>query len=193
MTMETFCLADHQRLSNRSNLSREETFRTRLLQIDRPLRSAIRDPLQHSLRKIFRWLWFNFPRRPVHTPTSSENSKNAAPAGTKDIDVEGDQSCPCPPLRRCSSFNTAWLADTTSRFIFGLLTGALLIGPMAILLNEQVHRSTQLVVVSLFVILLSFLVALASRASPQETIAASAAYAAVLVVFISTTNNCVKE
>jgi hypothetical protein len=64
---------------------------------------------------------------------------------------------------------------------------------MAILLNEQVHRSTQLVVVSLFVILLSFLVALASRASPQETIAASAAYAAVLVVFISTTNNCVKE
>lgn len=57
------------------------------------------------------------------------------------------------------------------------------------ILGRQSDYSAQLIITSVCVILFSLIVALVSRASLQETMAASAAYAAVLVVFISTNHS----
>jgi len=191
--METFSLADHRDLATTSSLSREETFRTRLVQIDRPTRHSVRDPLQHWLRKLFRRLWYystsdttdDSVRATSVLPVSNASSNN----GNHDNRSDGRDVCkPDAMLRsrwRRSYQNTAWFADTISRFLFGLLAGGLLITPMVVL-GQESRRSAQLAIVSIFIAVFSFIVALVSRASPQETMAASAAYAAVLVVFIST-------
>ena len=191
MTMETFALSDHQELVDRSTLTQVETARTLLIQVDQPVRSNVRDPIQHWLRKALRYIWYYTltPKPSVgHASQSSSTEFTIAPTD-KSLEhglhigpsVVGRKSRhPCP--------NTANLADTVSRFLFGLVTGVFLITPMAVLLGQENNRPAQLATVSISIIVFSLLVALASRASPQETMGASAAYAAVLVVFVSTSN-----
>jgi len=190
--METFALADHQELAEQSNLTREETFRTRLIQVDRPVRNSVRDPIQHWLRKAFRRIWFHSltskPKASENVARSFSTQSTIAPtdSGLESGDRGGTSLVGRKSWR--SHQNTARLADTVSRFLFGLLTGALLLAPMAVLLGQEDDRTAQLITVSVSIVVFSLLVALASRASPQETMAASAAYAAVLVVFVSTSN-----
>jgi hypothetical protein len=196
MTMETFALADHPELAEQSNLTREETFRTRLIQVDRPVRSSVRDPIQHWLRKAFRRFWYHtLAPKPLKPLAPEDNVSRTFSSQSTIVPTEsglegGTGSSTLATRRRSwrSHQNTARLADTVSRFLFGLLTGALLVAPMAVLLGQENDRTAQLITVSISIVVFSLLVALASRASPQETMAASAAYAAVLVVFVSTSN-----
>lgn len=193
MTMETFALADHPELAEQSNLTREETFRTRLIQVDRPVRNSVRDPVQHWLRKAFRRIWYHTltpnPPKPLENAPGTLSSQSTI-APTENSLERGSGNGNLVTGRRSwrSHQNTARLADAMSRFLFGLLTGALLVAPMAVLLGQENDRTAQLITVSISIVVFSLLVALASRASPQETMAASAAYAAVLVVFVSTSN-----
>lgn len=170
MRMETFALADHPWLAMRSGLNTRVAFRTRLMQIDRPMRSDVRDPLQHVLRKILRRIWFR------STTIDNESNLPAYATAGKGEDV----------VRRWYQ-NTGRFAETTSRFLFGIIAGAVLVAPM-IIMSYQANSKSRVLTVALSIVLFSFLVALVSRASPQETMAASAAYAAVQAVFISTAN-----
>lgn len=61
--------------------------------------------------------------------------------------------------------------------------------PMVFLLKQASDRSEQLKTIVVCVFFFSLFVALSSQARPQEMLAASAAYAAVLVVFISANDN----
>ena len=190
--METFALADHQELAEQSNLTREETFRTRLIQVDRPVRNSIRDPIQHWLRKAFRSIWYYTLTSKPTVSNTSQSLSTASTIAPEDNNLEDGR----PGIgtlavgRRTwrSHQNTARLADAVSRFLFGLLTGVCLITPMVVLLGQEKNRPSQLTTVSISIVVFSLLVALASRASPQEMMGASAAYAAVLVVFVSTSN-----
>ena len=160
MTMEAFALADHQWLSSRvPEISGEETYRTRLVRIDRPPRSHQQDILALYLRKFFRLIWFQFTNRQRARQKQETEFHDAYQ-------------------------NTALIADTFARFLFGITAGALLIIPVVIL-SRQSSNNVQLLTVSLCIIIFSFLVALVSRATHQDTMAATAAYAAVLVVFVS--------
>jgi hypothetical protein len=173
MTMETNCLSDHKELCARSGLSREETFRTRLVQVDRPVRTGVRDPVQHLLRKLIRRIWFFASK--YESETTSLPTNNAANVGSG--------------RWRTTYHTTAWLAEVMSRFSFGLLACAFLTVPMVFLLRQASDRSKQLMTVVICVIIFCLFVALSSQARPQEMMAASAAYAAVLVVFISANDN----
>jgi hypothetical protein len=192
MTMETFALADHEELAEQSNLTREETFRTRLIQVDRPVRNNIRDPIQHWLRKAFRSIWFHTltPKPKVSNASQSlSTASTIVPAADNSLENGPDMGTFAAQRRTWGSHqNTARLADAVSRFLFGLLTGICLITPMVVLLGQENDRPAQLTTVSISIVVFSLLVALASRASPQEMMGASAAYAAVLVVFVSTSN-----
>jgi hypothetical protein len=192
MTMETFALADHQELAEQSNLTREETFRTRLIQVDRPVRNNVRDPIQHWLRKAFRSIWFHTltPKPKVSNVSQGlSTASTIVPAADNSLENGPGMGTFAAQRRTWGSHqNTARLADAVSRFLFGLLTGICLITPMAVLLGQENDRPAQLTTVSISIVVFSLLVALASRASPQEMMGASAAYAAVLVVFVSTSN-----
>jgi drug/metabolite transporter superfamily protein YnfA len=82
--------------------------------------------------------------------------------------------------------SVACLADTLSRLLFGWVASAFPTIPMVFLMWQAFSRSNKVTTVVVCVVVFSLFVALASRASPQEMMAASAAYAAVLVVFVST-------
>ncbi len=83
--------------------------------------------------------------------------------------------------------NTTRLAEMITRFVVAMLAGAFLVVPL-IVLSHQSSSETHLVTVSLCIVIFSLLVSLASKASNEQTMAASAGYAAVLVVFIANTS-----
>jgi Ca2+/Na+ antiporter len=64
------------------------------------------------------------------------------------------------------------------------VTAVFLIAPLAILSHET-SKNTQLVVVSVCILILSFLVSLFLKTTSFEMMAVAAAYAAVLSVFVS--------
>ncbi len=74
------------------------------------------------------------------------------------------------------------------RFAFAMLGGLALVTPVLIILVGTANVSLRaLTVVSVSIFLFSLAVALFSNALPENLLAATAAYAAVLVVFISNT------
>jgi VIT1/CCC1 family predicted Fe2+/Mn2+ transporter len=156
------------------------------------VRSSVRDPIQHWLRKAFRRIWFyTLTSKPNTSDNVSRTFSTSSTIAPTESSLEGGCGHGTPLIGRKSwrsHQNTARLADAVSRFLFGIFTGALLLAPMAVLLGQEDDRTAQLITVSISIVVFSLLVALASRASPQETMAASAAYAAVLVVFVSTSN-----
>jgi hypothetical protein len=114
MRLEIICLSDHSGLSRSSGMSREETFRTRLVQVDRPARNGVRDPLQHWMRRVIRKAYYI---------TSSRESDNTALPISKTTSKE--------KIGRVRRYQTvAWVADTLSRFLFGLVASASLTVPM---------------------------------------------------------------
>ncbi|GAB1318642.1 hypothetical protein MFIFM68171_08852 [Madurella fahalii] len=74
--------------------------------------------------------------------------------------------------------------DKLARLVVAIAGGAFLLAPMYGLTFMQTQRD-KLITVGLFVVFFAVVVALASKATNQEVVGATAAYAAVLVVFVS--------
>ena len=171
MRMETFSLAEntHQCLA-RPDLHAYEKFKTRMLRVDLPLRHNSRDPMQHFLRKGLRRVWYALNRWKLRTEDEEQGRKGRFSSAITTWDRTYQ--------------NTARLAEAASRFMIGLLAGAALVVPLSILASQD-SQKTRLLVVIFCVCIFCFLLSLLSKASNYETMAASAAYAAVLTVFIS--------
>lgn len=85
--------------------------------------------------------------------------------------------------KRKAALRTAW-----QRFAFAILGGLALVTPVLIILVGTANVPLRaLVVVSVSIFLFALAVAVFSDALPESLLAATAAYAAVLVVFISNT------
>jgi len=83
----------------------------------------------------------------------------------------------------------AELKMTWQRFAFAMLGGLALIVPVLLIVVHTTPVPVRpLVVVSISILLFALGVAVFSKAVPENLLAATAAYAAVLVVFISNTN-----
>ena len=81
--------------------------------------------------------------------------------------------------------DTSPFVDTLARFIVAITGGLSLVVPMLVMRLDE-HLKKSLITVSVAVILFSILTALMFKASNVETLAATATYAAVLVVFVGT-------
>ncbi|TKA81839.1 hypothetical protein B0A49_01069 [Cryomyces minteri] len=77
------------------------------------------------------------------------------------------------------------LVDYLARFFVSIFGGASLLVPMIIMVFSD-SRNTNLIITSAFVLFFSIVLSVGSKASNQEILAATAGYAAVLVVFIGT-------
>ncbi len=173
MVMETFALADNNMQSSlRQDLSPYETYKTRLVRVDLAQRRDSRDVLRHSLRKLLRYFWFFVRQRGATDDMPDENCSETA--------LEAN-------LRRTYQ-NITRLAEVITRFVVAMLAGAFLVVPL-IVLSHQSRSETHLFRVSLCIVIFSLLVSLASKASNEQIMAASAGYAAVLVVFIANTSS----
>ena len=75
--------------------------------------------------------------------------------------------------------------DRLARFIVAITGGLSLVVPMLIMRLDE-HLKKSLITVSVAVVLFSALTSLMFKASNVETLGATAAYAAVLVVFVGT-------
>jgi hypothetical protein len=73
--------------------------------------------------------------------------------------------------------------DAIARFLVALMGGALLMAPI-IAMSFVNSQNTRLVVASVFVVGFSIILSFVTSASNQEIIGGSAAYAAVIVVFV---------
>ena len=172
MMMETFALADNSWQANlRSNDHNPyEIYKTRLVRVDTTGRSRAGDFLRRGLRKYLRAFWFFLWTGGRKTPT--QNPYYSA------TELESN-------LKR-SYQNTSRIADIIARMLVALLAGAFLVVPLVIL-SRQSSDEAHLITISVCIVMFSSLVSLLSRASNEETMVASAAYAAVLSVFF--TNN----
>lgn len=166
MTMETFSLLDDEKQSSlRDDLSLYEMHKTRLLRVDLGTRART-DPFQRWLHKYLRA--FRYWRL-------SRKSQNNNIEGL-DSFAEGH--------RQWSYQNTILIAEIIGRVVTAALTAVFLVAPLAILSHES-SKDIQLVVVAVWILVLSFLVSLFLKVSSFEMMAVSAAYAAVLSVFVS--------
>ena len=173
--METFALADNSWQANlrSDNQNSYEMYKTRLVRVDTAGRSRSGDFLRRSLRKYLRAFWFFVRFRGRHAHQKQGPCLSAT-------DLESN-------LKR-SYQRTSRLADVITRFLIALLAGLSLVVPLAIL-SHQSTTTAYLITISICIVLFSLLVSLLTRASNEETMVASAAYAAVLSVFFS--NNSV--
>lgn len=69
------------------------------------------------------------------------------------------------------------------RLAFGIIAGSLLVGPMVALQNAHTVRA-QIQTLSIAILVFICLMAITTRAGPQDIFSATAAYAAVFVVFV---------
>jgi hypothetical protein len=93
--------------------------------------------------------------------------------------------------RQWSYQNTILVADILGRITTATLMVVFLIAPLVILCNQS-SKNYQLVTVSVFILILSFVVSLCLKVSSFEMMAVSAAYAAILSVFVSNISNTSK-
>lgn len=171
MTMETYSLADNTIQSMpRTDLHAYEKFKTRMLRVDLPLRKGSRDPIQHYLRKGLRRLWYSWTLSKLRT----DDEETIRRSSFSTVTASWERSFQ----------NTARVAETVTRFIIALIAGASLICPLAILSVEQSEQS-RLVVIIICVSIFCVIISILSKATNYEAMAASAAYAAVLTVFLS--------
>lgn len=87
---------------------------------------------------------------------------------------------PPPP----SSNHVSRAIDTLATFVVAFLGGIFLLAPMFALTYVRVQKY-QLIIVVLFVLVFAFAIAASSKATNQEMLGATAAYAAVLVILIN--------
>ncbi|KAL1607817.1 hypothetical protein SLS60_002755 [Paraconiothyrium brasiliense] len=165
MAMETFALIDDEKqASARDDLNLHEVYKTRLLRVDLGTRART-DPFQRWLHRYLRaFRYWSLSQR-------SENN-------TEGLGSLLGSHC------RWSYQDTILIAEVVGRVTTALLTAVFLVIPLAIL-SHQPSKNVQLVVVSVWFLVLSFLVALFLKVSSFEMMAVAAAYAAVLSVFVS--------
>lgn len=165
MTMETFSLIDDEKQSMlRDDLELEEKYITRLVRVDMGTRART-DPFQRWLHKYLRaYRYWRLLRK----------AKN---------DAEGLNSS-VGGSREWSYQNTILIAEIIGRVIAATGTAVFLIAPLAILSHES-SKDIQLIVVSVWIVVLSIFVSLFLKTSSFEMMAILAAYAAVLSVFVS--------
>lgn len=163
--METFSLLDDEKQSSlREDLTLYEIHKTRLLRVDLGTRART-DPFQRWLHKYLRAFRY--------WKLSSKSQNNREGLGSV---VDGRHSW--------SYQNTVLIADIIGRVTTAALTGIFIIAPLAILSHES-SKNIQLAVISVCILILSFLVSLFLKVSSFEMMAVVAAYAAVLSVFVS--------
>ena len=170
MMMETFARADNSWQANLRIDDRNpyEIYKTRLVRVDTASRSRSGDFLRRSLRKYLRVFWFFVRSR------GGKRSTHSSYLSATELELN---------LKR-SYRNTSRLADIITRFLIGLIWGAFLVVPLMIL-SHQFSGEARLITVSISIVFFSFLVSLLTKATNEETMVASAAYAAVLAVFLS--------
>lgn len=169
--METFSLADNTAYSvTRTDLHAYEKFKTRMLRVDLPFRQNSRDPIQHYLRKGLRRLWYTLSIAKLRT----EDEENGRRASFPGVTARWERLY----------LNTARVAEAVTRFVIASMAGASLVVPLWIL-SLQNSQESRLMVVMGCIAIFCFLISLLSKASNYETMAVSAAYAAVLTVFVS--------
>ncbi|GAW15305.1 hypothetical protein ANO14919_047140 [Xylariales sp. No.14919] len=163
MSMETFSLLDDEAQSSlRTDLSLYEIYNTRLVRTDLGTRLRT-DPFQRRIHKYLRdFEYWRMSKR------SQENLE--APRSTAGSYVWRYQ-------------NTILLAEIAARIITVFTIGVFLIIPLASL--GQQPKSIQIAIVSVFILIFSFIVTAILKVSNLEMMAVSAAYAAVLASFIS--------
>lgn len=166
MSMETCSMIDDQRRSSlRTDLSIHELYKTRLVRVDLGPRS-LQDPLQRSLNKCLRWCRY----RRLAVNYGNERGVQSTRSDTT--------------MHEWSYQNTVALADMVWRILVALTANFFILVPLAILSYES-GIAIQLIVVTVWVAVFSFITSIFFKASNQATVAAIAAYAAVLTVFIS--------
>jgi hypothetical protein len=167
MRMETFSLADNlTHAVERPDLDPYEMYKTRLVKADVPLKRP-RTPMLALIHTVLRAYWYHIRRRATfRAMTTSLGAQKRRPGSL-------------------TYQNTIKLAEFFASFITALTSGAFMIVPVCILSFQQ-GRTSHLITISVSIVLFSFAISLTMRTSGPETVAASAAYAAVLVVFLST-------
>jgi len=164
MAMETCSLLDDGKQSSmRTDLSLYEMYKTRLVRVDLGSRSRT-DPFQRRLHKCLRALrYWQLSRK-------SRNKSEPWELFTRG--------------HKWSYQNTVLVANVAGRLVIAAITTAFLVVPLAIL-SFQLQKHVQLVVVSVCIVIFSFLVSTMLKVSNLEMMVVSAAYAAVLSVFVS--------
>ena len=161
--METMSLLDDERQSSmRKDLTLHEKYETRLVRTDLGGRSRT-DPFQRWLHKHLRsFRYWRMSKKVESNPEAQISVENGS---------------------NWSNQNTILIANITGRVITAVMTGAILVVPLTLL--SAAVDSAQLGTVSGFILLFSFLVGSLLNVSNYETMVVSAAYAAVLSVFVS--------
>lgn len=162
MAMETVSLLDDGKQSSlQPELTLLEKYKTRLVRADLGTRSRT-DPFQRWLhRKLRAFRYWRISNQ-----------------------LDGPESFVSSPKHHWPHQNTVRIASIVGRFIAAVVTGAFLVAPLAILSARSIN-GTQLTVVCVFVALFAAVVTALLRVSSYEIMAATAAYAAVLSVFVS--------
>jgi hypothetical protein len=170
MAMEACSMIDdQQRLNLRTDFCLPEKYKTRLVRVDLGSRT-LQDPFQRCLHKCLHW--FRYRKLSRNLPTQTDMEVGAVPTHGNKVKNESSYQ------------NTVAVADIVWRTLVALLANIFIVVSLAIL-SYQSNRGTQLVIVSVCVVVFSFLTSIFFKASNQATVAVIAAYAAVLSVFIS--------
>ncbi|KAI1350082.1 hypothetical protein F5Y01DRAFT_165552 [Xylaria sp. FL0043] len=163
MTMETFSLMDDERQSSlRTDLSLHAIYNTRLIRANLGTRSRT-DPFQRRIHKYLRDLRYW---------RLSKRDKNRS-------EVPGTPSTG----HRWHYQNTVLVAEVVGRVTTAVIIAVFLVIPLVIL--EYQPKNIQVAVVSAFILVFSFTVSSMLKISNLETMAVSAAYAAVLATFVT--------
>ncbi|KAI1273581.1 hypothetical protein F5Y07DRAFT_253008 [Xylaria sp. FL0933] len=163
MTMETFSLMDDERQSSlRTDLSLHAIYNTRLIRTDLGTRSRT-DPFQRRIHKYLRDLRYW---------RLSKRDKNRT-------EVSGTPST----AHRWHYQNTVLIAEVVGRVTTAVIIAVFLVVPLVILGYQP--KNIQVAVISVFILVFSFVVSSMLKISNLETMAVSAAYAAVLATFVT--------
>lgn len=164
MSMDTFALLDDEKqCSLRTDVSLYEMYKTRLLRVDQTPRTR-QDPLQRSIHQLLRWF------RYLRLSKSSQSNVE----GTNPIKIH----------QASSSQNATLTSEIISRVIVGVVTAIFLIAPL-IALSYETRKSIQIVIISTCIVVFACLVSVLLRASNLEMMVVTAAYAAIISVFVS--------
>lgn len=165
--MGTFSLIDDQHQSDlRTDLNLHEIFKTRLVRVDSPEKPQ--DPLQQMIHEWLRnFRYWRLSRQDVH-------------------DVEKADSPSRKPESRhgATHQDSGYLAEWSARFVVALVTSLFLVVPLVILAFQS-NKKWQLVTVLISILVFSLAISTLMKTANFQTVAAAAAYAAVVSVFVS--------
>lgn len=163
MAMETISLLDDEKQSSaRTELTLPEIYKTRLLRLDLGARSRT-DPIQRWIHQYLRYFRYWRLSRPRGSLEGLESFKSSY---------------------RWSYQNSLLIATVLGRIITVVMIGVFIVIPLAILSTDR-PRGTQLIIVSVFILVFVSLMAVMLNVSNSQMMAVAAAYAAVLSVFNS--------